>query len=76
MTEYAVWCAYRDKYGPMHDVRKFDRPAALIAMILNRVHGGKATMKDYMPWGQEEKEATIEDLIAEFGGVNIGKQSG
>lgn len=29
-------------------------------------------MEDFMPFGQDDKEATIEDIIKEFGGVKIG----
>jgi len=74
MAEYRVWLGYRKKHGPMNDVRRFDRPAALISSILSRVHGGKSEMKDFMPFGEEEKEATLEDIISVFGGVNkVGK---
>lgn len=70
-----VWVSYRKKYGPMNDVRRFDRPAALLSSILIKLRGGKATQQEFMPFGKEEKEeAALEDVIAVFGGVNrVGK---
>lgn len=61
------------KYGPMNDVRRFDRPAAIIATILSKAFGGKVKMKDLMPYGQEpERQATFAELVKELGG-NIAK---
>lgn len=74
-NEFMIWLAYRKKYGPMNDVRKYDRPAALIGSILSHAHGGKSEMRDLMPFGKEQKEVTLEDLAGRFGGrVNIGKR--
>lgn len=74
-NEVRVWMAYRQKYGPMNDVRRYDRPAALLGSILSRAFGGKAKQADLMPFGQEEKETTINDVVASFGpGVKIGKR--
>lgn len=73
--EAKVWMAYRKKHGPMNDVRRYDRPAALIGSILSHAHGGKAKMEDLMPFGKEEKVASMEDIIAALGpGVRIGKR--
>mgnify|MGYP003386545188 CR=1 FL=1 len=74
MREVNVWLAYRDKYGPMNDVRRYDRPAAILASILSHAHGGKSPPRDFMPFGQEEKETTVEDIITAFGGVEIGQR--
>ena len=75
IAEVRVWMAYRQKYGPMNHVRMFDRPAALIGSILSNAHGGKAKMAELMPFGQEEKVATLDDVVASFGpGVKIGKR--
>lgn len=71
--ELLTWISYRAKNGPMNDVRRFDRPAALIATVLNNTFGGKLKMESVMPYGQTEKEASLEDIVAQFGGVNIGK---
>lgn len=74
-NEVRVWQAYRAKYGPMNDVRRHDRPAALISSVLSRIHGGKATQTDFMPFGKEEKEPSVNDLLVAFGGgVKIGKR--
>lgn len=74
MAEINVWTAYRKKYGPMNDVRRHDRPAALLAHIITSVYGGKAKIKDFLPFGvkeDENREATLDDFIKAFGGVNI-----
>lgn len=71
--EYAQWLAYRKKYGPMNDVRRYDRPAALLAQIGTQACGGRGKMKDFMPFGIEEQEATLDDIIRAFKGVNIVK---
>ncbi len=75
--EIALWMAYREKNGPMNYMRMFDRPAALIGSILSRAHGGKATLKDLMPWpGNNNSDAapTLDKLIEKIGGVRIGKR--
>ena len=76
LREVLVWSAYRMKYGPMNDVRRHDRPAALLASLLSHAHGGKAEMKEFMPFGKEADEtaATLDDIIAQIGGVKIGKR--
>lgn len=74
MREVRVWSAYRKKYGPMSDVRRYDRPAAQIASMISAAHGGKAKMADFMPWGQEQKEVTIDDIAKAFGKVEYGKR--
>lgn len=77
LNEIKVWMAYRSKYGPMNDVRRHDRPAAILASILSHAHGGNAKNKDFMPWGREEKkEVTLDDLVNAFGGVRVVKKRG
>ena len=73
LNEFRVWLAYRQKYGPMNDVRRYDRPAALLGSILSHANGGKTKMADLMPWGKETKEPTLDDLIGAIGGVKIGR---
>jgi len=69
-----MWQAYMEKNGPLSPMRKYDRPAALVARTLNRVHGGDAEMIDYMPFPkEEEKFATIDDIMAIARGQKIGK---
>lgn len=55
-SEWIIWSLYRRKYGPLNPVRKYDRPASLIATILSNVHGGKAKMTDFQPYGREDEE--------------------
>lgn len=76
LTEFRLWVAYRQKYGPMNDVRRYDRPAALLGSILSHAHGGKTKMADLMPWGRkgDDHEPTLEELITAIGGVKIGKR--
>lgn len=67
--------AYRQKYGPMNDVRRYDRPAALIGSILSHAHGGKTKMEDLMPFGKEANESSLGDIMSTLGpGVIIGKR--
>lgn len=77
VNEFKVWVAYRSKYGPMSDVRRYDAPGAIIASLISQAHGGKAKPKDFMPYGQREEatEATIDDFVKAFGkGVKLGKR--
>ena len=73
--EVRLWVAYRRKYGPMNDVRRYDRPAALIGSILSATKGGKVKQSDLMPWGRDEQDKSLEDVITSLGpGVKIGKR--
>ncbi len=73
--EVRTWMAYRQKHGPMNDVRRHDRPAALLGSILSHAHGGKKKMEELMPFGKEATSAGLHDLISELGpGVVIGKR--
>ncbi len=74
LREVHVWLAYRNKYGPMSDVRRFDRPAALIASLISRAHGGKAELRDFMPFGIDQDAVSMDEIIAAFGEVKIGKR--
>lgn len=67
INEIQVWQAYRKKYGPMNDVRRFDRPAALISKIISQSNGGKLQMTDVMPYGKETRAAGFEDFTELFG---------
>lgn len=72
--EVRVWVAYMKKYGPFNDVRRYDRPAAILGSILSRAHGGKATQADFMPWGKDVKvDPSLEDMIGALGRVKIGR---
>lgn len=74
MNEFRTWLKYRQKYGPMNDVRRFDRPAAMLGNLICRAVGSKdSKMTDFMPFGVEEKEPEFSDIVAAFKGVNIAK---
>lgn len=76
-TELPIWIKYRSKYGPMNDVRRFDRPLALLIAAVRATAGLKTSVEDFMPYGKEPVEQTpganLDEIIAAFGGVNIGK---
>lgn len=80
MAELNIWSAYRHKYGPMNDVRRFDGPAAIVASMVNNAHGGKAKPADLMPYGKEkpvesEEEFTPDHVLKILGkGVKVGKR--
>lgn len=74
-SEFNQWRAYRKKYGPMNDVRRYDRAAALIASTMVNLNGGKKEMVDYMPFGKDEREPELNDIVAAFkGGIKVGKR--
>jgi hypothetical protein len=54
MPEFSIWLAYRKKYGAMNPVRRYDTGSALIASMISRAHGGKATAMDFMPYPAKE----------------------
>ena len=60
-AEFGRWIKYRNDFGAMDDRRMFDRPAALVATVLSRVHGGKAEMDSFMLQKKEEDEPVISD---------------
>lgn len=76
-TELPIWINYRAKYGPMNDVRRVDLPTALIVSAIRAGHGLKTDMEVFMPYGKDpvdkEKGANLDEIIAAFGGVKIGK---
>lgn len=77
VREFDLWCMYRNKYGPMNPVRKYDQGGALVASQINRAHGGKARPLDFMPYGKDKDEplSINEFIAATFGnGVKIGKR--
>lgn len=43
------WAAYRRKRGTFNVGRRVEVAAALIAVTINRIHGGKAKLSDYTP---------------------------
>lgn len=55
--ELDLWGRYRKKYGPINPVRMYDAGPAIVASLINQAHGGKATPKDFMPYGHEVDES-------------------
>lgn len=51
----------------------YDRPAALIASMINNAHGGKAKPQDFLPFGRELEE---EQEIDGDGFINLLKATG
>lgn len=48
-AEFTEWVAYAEVAGPFDLQRRYDRPAALIAWMLQRVNGGKGEFADFLP---------------------------
>lgn len=72
-SEYFLWLRYRHKYGPLNPVRKYDRPAALVATLISNTNGGKSKPIDFLPYGKEE---TVEQEIGADDFVNLLKATG
>jgi hypothetical protein len=76
--EVMLWSRYRNKNGSLGLVRKYDRPAALVASIMANVHGNKTKLSDFLPYGVEEavdQAPTIEEIKAKLGrSLKIGKR--
>lgn len=65
-TEALSWMAYIEKNGTLNLGLKIERGFALLATILNNVHGGKATFDDFLPARGavvEEAETSAHDLF-------------
>lgn len=58
-SEYYLWLRYRRKFGSFSPVRKYDRGSALIATMISNANGGKASMKDFMPFGYESEDVEV-----------------
>lgn len=59
--EFDLWCQYRNKYGPLDPVRKYDRGFALLSSLLANAHGGKTVPNDFLPYGKDKIEEQDED---------------
>jgi hypothetical protein len=75
LKEFTIWLAYRKKFGPMNDVRRYDRPAALITSMAARLMGNNnIEIQDFLPFGKDEDQGSdLADFIKKIGGVKIGK---
>lgn len=64
-AEFLAWAAYRRKYGTLHPGMRLEHAAALVATVVNRMGGGKAEMKDFMPHF-EEQPLTLEEAMEQW----------
>lgn len=65
-NEALSWMAYVEQNGSLNLGLKIERGFALLATILNNLHGGKATFDDFLPKrGEvvEEVETSAQDLL-------------
>ena len=66
-NEALSWMAYFERSGTANLGLRMERGVALLATILNNVHGGKANFDDFLPKRgepEEEVEASAQDLFA------------
>jgi hypothetical protein len=70
-VEFQSWLAYRVKYGPLDVVRRYDRPAALMADMFARMNGKdyKGDLSNFLPWpvksrALSEAEQFARDLMS------------
>ena len=66
-NESLSWMAYVEKTGSLNLGLRVERSVALLATILNNVHGGKANFEDFLPKRgepDEETGASAQDLFA------------
>lgn len=74
--EYLLWSAYRNKYGPLNPIRKYDQAGAVVASQINNAYGGKAKVSDFLFYlkKEEDENASVEEFIKALGkGVKIGR---
>lgn len=74
--EVDLWRRYRYKWGPFNPVRLYDTGPALISSMISRVNGGKASAKDFIAYGNIEKDIEISgdefvDVLKKSGTVKI-----
>ncbi|WP_338136973.1 phage tail assembly protein T [Pseudomonas lactis] len=65
-NEALSWMAYVEQNGSLNLGLKLEKGFALLATILNNVHGGKASFEDFLPQrGEPEEEAAAspQDLL-------------
>lgn len=61
VNEFQTWIRYREKFGPMNPVRRYDVGPAMLASLISRVHGGKAKPLDFIAFGKDPEEDTVVD---------------
>lgn len=65
-NEALSWMAYVEQNGTLNLGLKLERGFALLATILNNLHGGKAAFEDFLPQrgeAPEPAEASAQDLF-------------
>lgn len=69
--EFAEWEAYTEVTGPIGYERRYDRPAALTAYVMQAVHGGKHKVADFLPYPlkktHDDDPNVEQSLLAAFG---------
>lgn len=79
VNEFRTWIRYREKFGPMNPVRRYDVGPALVASMLSRVHGGKSKPIDFITFGKDAEEEAVVDTagflaaLASTGRVKHGR---
>jgi hypothetical protein len=76
-AEVMDWSAYRRKRGTLNLGRRVEVAAGLIAVTINRIHGGKAKLSDYTPHenhDDEDVDGTITDILKIFKAVPNNKR--
>lgn len=71
IKEFEVWIKYRQKYGPMNPVRRYDVGPAVVASMVARANGQRISALDLIQYG---KEPEIEEEVDE--GAFIAALSG
>lgn len=65
-ADVMLYRAYFLRHGPVSPVRMYDRPAALIAYLISKAHGGKPHgITDFMPFNTPP-EASDLDVLARY----------
>lgn len=62
-AEAIDWAAYIKQRGALNQGMRIEAGFALLAMMLSRVHGGKAEMADFMPHFDKPEPSSIQDVF-------------
>lgn len=61
-NEFITWILYRNKYGGMNPVRKYDMSGALICSVMGKLQGKKVSVEDFLAFGKEpEQEIEVDE---------------
>lgn len=79
-AEAQQWLSFIQRRGPMDMGARMETGFALLATMINHANGGKAKMRDFMPYAPtlnepaaDAPEATPEDVFALFQSLAKGK---